>query len=138
MLQSSLAVFERSGYVFPQLRPVLLDRRNIVRALLDCLARCILPVAHAVYGYDAALDFKGLAGFLDGCYLIGTVVGLDLSERDAVRGRPRARHVDGGFAVRPVRQAPDDFAVYRLDLRSGRATFIPARDEAFHIVLRRL
>ena len=39
----SLAVFERSGYVVPQLGLVLLDRQNVVRALFDDLARDLLP-----------------------------------------------------------------------------------------------
>ena len=43
-------------------------------------------------------------------------VGFDLSERDAVGGRPRARHMDGGFAVRLVGGAADGLAVYRRDL----------------------
>ena len=46
----SLAVFEDSNYVFPQLGLILLDRRNVVRAPLDCLARCLLrqPMASMV------------------------------------------------------------------------------------------
>ena len=55
-----LAVFECSGYVFPQPRPVLLDRQDIVRALFDDPARGLLPEAHGVDGRCAAFDLKRL------------------------------------------------------------------------------
>ena len=115
----SLAVFEGADDVFPQLGLVLLDRQNIVRALFDDLARDFLLAAHGVDGHDAALDFQRLEEFGDGGYLVGMVVGFDLSERDAVGGRPRAYHVDGGFAVRLVGGAPDGLAVNRRDLPFG-------------------
>ena len=114
-----LAVFEGSGYVVPQLRLILLDRQNTVSAPFDDLTRDLLPAAHGVYRHDAAFYFKRLEQFGYGGYLVGMVVGFDLSERGAVGGRPRARHVDGGFAVRLVGGAPDCLAVNRRDLHFG-------------------
>ena len=114
-----LAVFEGAGDVFPQPRLILLDRQDVVRALFDDLARDLRPAAHGVYRHDAALDFQRLEEFGDGCYLIGMVVGFDLSKRDAVGCRPRAYHMDGGFALRLVGGAPDGFAVNRHDLPFG-------------------
>ena len=138
MLQSSLAVFERSDYVFPQLRPVLHDRRNIVRALLDCLARCILPVAHAFYGHDATLDFKGLAGFWDGGYLLerSSVLTCPSATPFEVVHAPAMWMGDLPFALSAKRRTVLP-SIAAICVR-GRATLIPARDEAFHIVLRRL
>ena len=115
----SLAVFECVGYVVPQLRLVLLDRQNIVRALFDDLTRDLLLAAHGVDGYYAAFDFQRLEQFGDGGCLVGMVVGFDLSERDAVGCRPRARHVDGRFAVRLVSGATDGLAVNCRDLPFG-------------------
>ena len=114
-----LAVFEGSGYVFPQLGLILLDRQDVINSLFDDPARYLLLAAHGVYRHDAAFDFQRLEQFGYGGYLVGMVVCFDLSERDSVGCRARARHMDGVFALRLVGGAPDCLAVYRRDLPFG-------------------
>ena len=84
----SVAVFEGAGYVFSQLELILIHPQDIVLAPLDCLARYLLLAAHGVDGHYAALDFQRIERFGDGGCLVGMVVGLDLSERDADLSQP--------------------------------------------------
>ncbi len=119
-----LGPFEQVLNILVQLTLVLLHRQHIVGTTICDLLRNLSLAAHGVDSYDTAIQLQHLQQLRNGSDLIGFLVGLDLTQGQALLGGPGADHMDGPLLPSTVigpsgRLAVDSHHLARQQLGDG-------------------
>lgn len=85
---------EDASYIRMQRWLVLFDSEHVVRFAFHNLCCDFLLATHCVNRNGSSLDLEQLEKAGDGSYLVGLVIGLDLSEDNAILRRPSTDHVN--------------------------------------------